>query len=128
VEPTGLSEQGGTTGKLPGRLKRKIIALNNFVDLSGPGLDHVEFRVWMILFRHAWNGFVTRSYGQLAREVSVSSRTVQRAIQGLIGKKMVKVARKGGLAVGATKYRLAVRQLERRGKAAGTRNVPSTGA
>ncbi len=128
MERTGSNERSGKPGKPAGRLKRKILALNDFVDAAGPGLDHMEFRVWMILFRHEWSGRVARSYSQLARDMNVSVKTVQRAIQGLIGKKVLNVARKGGLSVGPTKYRLGIRELEPRTKATARRKVAQTGA
>lgn len=120
VKQNGSSDENGPTARRPGRLKRKIFALNSFVDLAAPGLDHVEFRVWMILFRHAWGGIVKVSMSRLADDMGVSRKTVQRAIQRLIKKQIVTIKRKGGLSVGPTAYNLGVRELERRSTAAET--------
>jgi hypothetical protein len=105
----GFRKMTPNEGKPAGRLTRKIKALNQFIDYSGPELDHVEFRIWMILFRHATDGIVTRSHGLLAKDMSVSARTVQRAIGRLIEKKLVRVVQRGGLHVGASTYGLGSR-------------------
>jgi hypothetical protein len=109
MEQHGCSEQPPNNGPQKGRLTRKIKALNQFVDNSGPDLNHVEFRVWVMLFRHERDGLVTRSHGSLAKDMSVSAKTVQRAIGRLIEKKLVRIDRRGGLHVGASTYRLGSR-------------------
>ena len=102
----GSPETGPNNSRVEGRLTRKIKALNQLIDYSGPELDHVEFRIWMILLRHATDGIVTRSHGLLAKDMSVSARTVQRAIGRLIEKKLVRVVQRGGLHVGPSTYGL----------------------
>ena len=102
----GSPETGPNNGRVEGRLTRKIKVLNQLIDYSGPELDHVAFRVWVTLFRHERDGLVTRSHGLLAKDMSVSARTVQRAIGRLIEKKLVRVVQRGGLHVGPSTYGL----------------------
>jgi hypothetical protein len=109
MEQHGSRKTGPDNGRIPGRLTRKIKALNQLIDYSGPDLDHVEFRIWMILLRHATDGIVTRSHGLLAKDMSVSAKTVQRAVGRLVEKKLVRVVQRGGLHVGASTYGLGSR-------------------
>jgi hypothetical protein len=106
MEQHGSRKTGPDYGRIPGRLTRKIKALNQLIDYSGPDLDHVAFRVWVTLYRHERDGLVTRSHGLLAKDMSVSAKTVGRAIGRLIEKDLVRIDRRGGLHVGASTYRL----------------------
>jgi hypothetical protein len=107
-----LSEQqrNGKPGKLEAT-RRKIQGWNCFVDLVVGGLLPVPALVWAVLYRHATDGVVTRSNTLLARDLDVSDKTIRRAITMLRLKGLLKVVRQGGLHVGPSTYRLAVRNL-----------------
>lgn len=111
MERHGFRESSRDKAPAKGRLWKKIEALNRFVDGTGPKLSHVDFRVWMTMFRHARDGLVTRAHGQMASDIGVSERTVRRAIERLHERKLVRLVSRGGLHVGASTYRLGVRDL-----------------
>ena len=115
--------------------KRKVFGWNSFVDLLVGGIPAVEALVWAVLYRHATDGVVTRSNALLARDVGVSDKTVRRAITALRRAKLLHVVQQGGMHVGASTYRLAVRnmkgsQLERadEGPAEAEARVPEAAA
>jgi len=107
-----LSEQQRTT--TPAKLeatKRKVLGWNSFVDLLVGGLAPKTALVWAVLYRHATEGFVTRSNALLAQDINASDSTIRRAIAKLRQEGLLKVVRQGGMHVGPSTYRLAVRNL-----------------
>jgi DNA-binding transcriptional regulator YhcF (GntR family) len=92
--------------------KRKMRGWNAFVDWLVPGLPAVQSLVWAVLYRHATDGVVTRSNALLAKDVNVSDKTVRRAITGLRKAGLLQVVRQGGMHVGASTYRLRVRNMK----------------
>ncbi len=107
------SSEHRRTGK-PAKLeatKRKIQGWNCFVDLVVGGLQPVPALVWAVLYRHATDGVVIRSNALLARDLDVSDKTIRRAIAKLRQEGLLKVVRQGGMHVGPSTYRLAVRNL-----------------
>jgi hypothetical protein len=93
--------------------KRKIFGWNDWVDKVVGGLKPIPALVWAVLYRHATAGIVTRSNSLLAKDVGVSRETIKRAIATLRKEKLLQVVRQGGMRVGPTTYRLAVRDLRR---------------
>ena len=93
--------------------KRKVTGWNLFVDRAAGGLTPLQSMVWVILYRHAEEGVVTLANSVLARILRVSDKTVRRAIAKLRQEKLLLVVRQGGMHVGATTYRLAVRDLNK---------------
>ncbi len=93
--------------------KRKITGWNKWADLLVGGLPPVPALVWAVLYRHAQEGVVTRANSTLGRDLGVSKETIKRAIKLLRNKKLLQVVRQGGMQVGATTYRLAVRDLKK---------------
>jgi hypothetical protein len=107
-----LSEQQRTTK--PAKLeatKRKILGWNRFVDFLVGGLAPKTALVWAVLYRHATEGVVTRSNALLAQDINASDSTIRRAIAKLRQERLLKVVRQGGMHVGPSTYRLAVRNL-----------------
>jgi hypothetical protein len=92
--------------------RRKICGWNSFVDLLVPGLPAVQALVWAVLYRHATDGFVTRSNALLAKGLGVSDKTIRRAITALRKAGLLHVVQQGGMHVGASTYRLAVRNMK----------------
>ncbi len=92
--------------------KRKIRGWNAFVDLLVPGLPPVQALVWAVLYRHATDGVVTRSNALLANDLRVSDKTIRRAITALRKAGLLHVVQQGGMHVGASTYRLAVRNMK----------------
>jgi hypothetical protein len=112
------SSEGGRDDR-PRKLeatKRKVLGWNKFVDLVVGGIGPIPALVWVVLYRHATAGIVTRSNSLLAKDVGVSRETIKRAITTLRKEKLLRVVRQGGMHVGPTTYRLGVRDL--RGSAA----------
>ena len=107
-----LSEQQRTTK--PAKLeatKRKILGWNRFVDFLVGGLAPKTALVWAVLYRHATEGVVTRSNALLAQDINASDSTIRRAIAKLRQERLLKVVRQGGMHIGPSTYRLAVRNL-----------------
>lgn len=98
-------------GRRKGRLWKKIKALNNFIDTAGPFLPPLDRYLWLVLFRHATDGLVKRSHGRLAQDLDCSERTIRRAMDRLEERGLVRVVERGGLRVGASTFRLGVRDL-----------------
>jgi len=92
--------------------RRKVLGWNDFVDLVVGGIKPIPALVWAVLYRHATAGIVTRSNSLLAKDVGVSRETIKRAIGALRQAKLLYVVRQGGMHVGPTTYRLAVRDLK----------------
>lgn len=93
--------------------KRKVVGWNKFVDKVVGSIKPIQALVWTVLYRHATAGIVTRSNSLLAKDVGVSRETIKRAIGALRKEKLLQVVRQGGMHVGPTTYRLAVRDLRR---------------
>jgi hypothetical protein len=91
---------------------RIVSGWNKWADLLVGGLPPVPLLVWAILYRHAKEGVVTRANSTLGRDLGVSKETIKRAIKLLRREKLLQVVRQGGMHVGATTYRLAVRHLK----------------
>jgi DNA-binding transcriptional ArsR family regulator len=81
--------------------------LNQFVDLTIGELTRAEIGTWMYLFRHARNGLVTASYDEIGKRIKTGPRNVRRAIRSLKKMKLLTVAKKGGLNIGANTYRIS---------------------
>ncbi len=92
--------------------KRKIQGWNAFVDLLVGGLPPVQSLIWAVLYRHATDGVVTRSNALLAKDVNASDKTIRRAITALRKAELLHVVQQGGMHVGASTYRLAVRDMK----------------
>jgi DNA-binding transcriptional ArsR family regulator len=98
-------------GRRKGRLWKKIEAFNRFIDTAGPFLPELDRYLWLVLFRHATDGTVKRSHGRLAKDLGCSERTIRRAMDRLEETGLVRVVERGGLRVGASTFRLGVRDL-----------------
>lgn len=92
--------------------KRKILGWNDFADLLVGGIPAVQALIWAVLYRHATDGVVTRSNALLAKDVNVSDKTIRRAITALRKAELLHVVQQGGMHVGASTYRLAVRDMK----------------
>ncbi len=107
-----MAQPGSRDGGRPkGRLWKKMDAYNAFIDQAFPFIPHVDRLVWLVLFRHAADGVVKRSHSLVAKDVGCSVRTIQRAIDRLRAAGLVRVLKRGGLRVGASTFRLGVRDL-----------------
>ncbi len=92
--------------------KRKIAGWNAFADQLVGGIPPVQAVIWAVLYRHAVAGVVTRSNALLARDVGVSDKTIRRAVTALRRAGLLHVVQQGGMHVGASTYRLAVRNMK----------------
>jgi hypothetical protein len=99
-----------TTGKAA-EPKRKTTGdrfriLNAFVDCSLADLTRSEIAVWLILYRDTRDGTVRGSQSNIARRAGLTVRGVQKALDKLTGRGLVRVIFKGGLNRGPSRYRV----------------------
>jgi DNA-binding transcriptional ArsR family regulator len=91
---------------MEGPLVRKIKALNSFIDGPLKDLDPTAALIWLVLIRHAHDGFVEISHARLAQTLGVSRRTVIRHIQKLKESRLVRTVYRGGKGRGVNTYQL----------------------
>lgn len=80
--------------------------LNAFVDCSLADLTRSEIAVWLILYRDTRDGTVRGSQSNIARRAGLTVRGVQKALDKLTGRGLVRVIFKGGLNRGPSRYRV----------------------
>jgi hypothetical protein len=80
--------------------------LNGFVDCSLADLTRSEIAVWLILYRDTRDGTVRGSQSNIARRAGLTVRGVQKALDKLTGRGLVRVIFKGGLNRGPSRYRV----------------------
>jgi DNA-binding MarR family transcriptional regulator len=79
--------------------------LSAFVDGGMAGLTRAEIAVWLALFRDTKpNGTARTSLDDLARRGGMDRQTASRAVGRLVGRKMLRVVRRGGLNRGPSTY------------------------
>jgi hypothetical protein len=110
------TDEGESESEGGGRLKKKILNFNAFIDLTQRGLEPTTSLVWLTLFRFAWNGVVRVDQDKIAAAVGVDTRTVQRHLKLLYSLKLVKKTRHGGNGRGVNWYRLGLQPLPCRPK------------
>ena len=80
--------------------------LNTFVDFTAGTLERSELLVWVTLFRDCRDGIARTGQADLARRTRLGLRTVRRAIKSLTKRGLLEIARRGGVSVGPSTYRL----------------------
>lgn len=85
----------------------RFVVLNAFVDCSMAQLSKAEVATWLVLYRDTRSGTATTSQADIARRIGASDRTVRNAIKRLGELGLLLVVRRGGLAQGPSKYRVA---------------------
>jgi hypothetical protein len=92
----------------------KVFRFNQFIDEALAGLPPTAAVLWLTLFRLEKQGVAWASQGTLAKRLGVDEKTVYRNMKILLDKKLVQIARQGGLGQGSNKYRLGLLPLEPR--------------
>lgn len=90
------------TGNATGRFGE----FNGFVDFTIRQLSGNEIKVWLTLFRDTRNGTAQTSLKSIAERAGVCVKTVQRMMERLKKKGLVRVVRTGSLGHGASSYRV----------------------
>jgi DNA-binding MarR family transcriptional regulator len=81
--------------------------LNAFVDTGMADLTRAELAIWLALFRDTKPGGTARApLADLARRAGINRQTASRAVGKLVGRKMLRVLRRGGLNRGPSEYRV----------------------
>jgi biotin operon repressor len=80
--------------------------LNNFVDNTMHLLNENQVKVWMFLFRHSHDGFVSLAQHDIGNRTGISRDAVQRAVRVLRKKGLLKIKKKGGYLRGVSTYQL----------------------
>ena len=99
-----------------GRLKKKILAFNRFVDETQRGLEPTAALLWLTLFRHARDGVAKVSQSRLAEQLGLSTKSIQRGIEKLRRLDLVKIKQHGGNGRGCHSYQLGLCSLDSRPK------------
>ena len=85
----------------------KIKTLNNAIDNWNPwGLSGRDLAVWAVLFRHEWDGLAMVSQSVIHEVTGFDHRTIQKAIESLVEKKVISIVKKGISRINITVYRL----------------------
>lgn len=82
----------------------RFAVLNTFVDFTAADLRRSELLVWMTLYRDTRNGTATTSQRDIARRCGVTRKTVERAVESLVGRGLLRVVRSGGFRRGSASY------------------------
>ena len=82
----------------------RFAAANDMADITLRTLRNSEFRVWFLLWRDTRDGSARTSHTYLADRAGLSVRSVNRAINGLKKRGLLKVVRQGGLGRGMSRY------------------------
>ena len=96
----------GADGKSKRRHGDRFAVLNGFVDCSMGDLSRAEALTWLVLYRDTRNGIARTGQTDIARRIGTSRRTVNEAIRGLRGRKLVSLVHQGGLNRGTSIYRV----------------------
>lgn len=93
-------------GGLPRRGERFAV-LNTFADFTLAGLTGAEVKLWLLLFRDTKRtGTARTGQADLARRGGLTVRGVQKVLDKLTAKGLVKVVRRGRLNCGPSVYRV----------------------
>jgi hypothetical protein len=92
----------------------KVFRFNKFIDEALAGLPPTAAVLWLTLFRLEKQGVAWASQRTLKKWLGVDEKTVYRNMKILLDKKLVQIARQGGLGQGSNKYRLGILPLEPR--------------
>jgi hypothetical protein len=89
------------------RTRDRFAEINGFIDFTLADLTRAAVAVWLILWRDTKpDGLARTGQADLGRRAGMSERSVRAAIDELIGAKVLKVVRRGGVRVGASTYRV----------------------
>ena len=103
---TGKANGGKATEPKRKTTGDRFRILNAFVDCSLADLTRSEIAVWLILYRDTRDGTVRGSQSNIARRAGLTVRGVQKALDKLTGRGLVRVIFKGGLNRGPSRYRV----------------------
>lgn len=87
-------------------VRDRFAVLNNFVDFTAGSLPRSEVLVWLVLYRDTRDGIAATSQDDIVRRTHLARRTVQMAIKKLESAGLVKIAYRGGLRRGVSRYRV----------------------
>jgi hypothetical protein len=87
-----------------GKTAERFAVLNSFVDFTIAGLSRNEIAVWLVLYRDTKNGTARTSQADMARRIGTSDRTVRNALRQLAEKELLRVAYRGGIGRGPSRY------------------------
>jgi predicted DNA-binding transcriptional regulator len=95
-------------GTRPARRKTadRFAVLNAFIDFTMGTLTRNEIAVWLLLYRDTKDGTARTSQADLARRAGVSDRTVRNVLRQLARKRLLRVAHRGGIGRGPSRYRI----------------------
>ncbi|MDV6031343.1 MAG: transcriptional regulator [Phycisphaera sp. RhM] len=93
------------TGSKPKRSTAdRFAVLNAFVDFSAAELRRSELLVWMTLYRDTRKGTATTSQRDIAKRCRLSRKTVERSVESLVGRGLLRVVKPGGFRRGSASY------------------------
>lgn len=81
--------------------------INEFIDRTMGDLTPGETAVWLILWRDTKGGIAKTSLSRLAVRAGMHKRSVERSLERLIGKGLVRIVCKGGIRTGSSEYKIS---------------------
>jgi hypothetical protein len=105
--PSGRAkDRGGGKAKGKRTAGDRFRVLNNFADFALANLSRAEIATWLVLYRDTRDGTARTSYDDIAHRAGLNRRNVGRALRRLESRGLVKIAHRGGLRKGVSRYRV----------------------